>query len=399
MSAVPALRILPPRFLSEPPLAAVLTALPEARVAGGAVRDALAGQPVCDIDLATPRSPDAVMQALAAAGIRAVPTGLEHGTVTAVVDGKGIEITTLRRDVETDGRHARVEFTDDWREDAARRDFTINALSMRRDGAVFDYFGGIEDLRAGRVRFVGDAAQRIAEDYLRILRFFRFFARYGHGDPDPDAAAAIRGGLAGLTGLSAERVWSELKRILAAPDPVGAVTMMAELGVLAAVLPEGADPARLVALAAAGAPPDPLLRLAAMLSGDADALADRLKLANDERARLVALRVEPSPRPQDDDDDLRRILAETEPAVLIDRTWLAGGDAPGWAELRARLAAMPRPLFPLEGRDVLALGLPPGPRVGELLREVRTWWMEHGCRPDGASCRRELRARVGARRG
>jgi len=394
VSAAPALRIPPPSFLSEPATAAVLATLPEARVAGGAVRDALAGRTVCDIDLATPRPPDAVMQALAAAGIRVVPTGLEHGTVTAVVDGRGIEVTSLRRDVETDGRHARVEFTDDWREDAARRDFTINALSMGRDGAVFDYFGGIEDLRAGRVRFVGKAAQRIAEDYLRILRFFRFLARYGRGAPDADASAAIRGGLAGLAGLSAERVWSELKRILAAPDPVAAVALMAELGVLAAVLPGDADPARLAALAA-GAPADPLLRLAAMFTGDVDALGDRLKLANDERARLAALRAGPSPQPQNDDATVRRMLADTEPDVLIDRAWLAGGDAPGWAGLRARIAAMPRPVFPLEGRDVLALGLAPGPRVGELLREVRAWWMDRGCTPDGAACRRELEARVG----
>jgi poly(A) polymerase len=397
VSPAPPLWIAPPSFLSEPPTVAVLAALPEARVAGGAVRDALAGRVVCDIDLATPRQPEEVMRALAMAGIRAVPTGFEHGTVTAVVNGKGIEITTLRRDVETDGRHARVEFTDDWREDAARRDFTINALSLRRDGAVFDYFGGIQDLRAGRVRFVGDAAQRIAEDYLRILRFFRFFARYGRGVPDADAASAIRSGLAGLAGLSAERVWSELKRILAAPDPVAAVKLMAELGVLEAVLPEGADPAPLARLVAARAPADPLLRLAALFAGDVDALADRLKLANDERARLAALRAGPSPQPRDDDAKLRRMLADTEPAVLIDRTWLAEGNGPGWAVLRPRIAAMPRPVFPLEGRDVLALGLAPGPRVGELLREVRAWWMEQGCTPDAAACRRELEGRVGSR--
>jgi poly(A) polymerase len=359
------------------------------------VRDALAGRVVYDIDLATPRQPEEVMRALATAGIRAVPTGFEHGTITAVVDGKGIEITTLRRDVEPDGRHARVEFTDDWREDAARRDFTMNALSMRRDGAVFDYFGGIGDLRAGRVRFVGDAAQRIAEDYLRILRFFRFFARYGRGVPDPDAASAIGYGLAGLAGLSAERVWSELKRILAAPDPVAALKLMAELGVLEAVLPEGADPAPLTRLVASRAPVDPLLRLTALFTGDVDALADRLKLANDERGRLAALRASPSPQPRDNEATLRRMLADTEPGVLIDRIWLRGGDAPGWAELRARIAAMPRPVFPLEGRDVLALGLAPGPRVGELLREVRAWWMDLGCTPDAAACRRELQARVG----
>ena len=194
-----------PAFLSDPAVGAIFDALPHARIVGGAVRDALIGRAVADIDLATPDTPDAVAAALARSGIRCVPTGLDHGTQTAVVNGRGYEITTLRRDVETDGRHAVVAFTDDWREDAARRDFTINAMSMTRDGAVFDYFGGQADLRAGIVRFVGDAATRIAEDYLRILRFFRFFARYG-GTPDPAAVAAIRDALPGLAGLSVERV-------------------------------------------------------------------------------------------------------------------------------------------------------------------------------------------------
>ena len=223
MTDAPVLRIEPPAFLADPALASVMAAVPEARVVGGAVRDALAGREVTDIDLATPRTPDEVTQALRAAGIRAVPTGLDHGTVTAVAGGRGFEITTLRRDVETDGRHARVAFTDDWRADAARRDFTINALSMTRDGAVFDYFDGVADLRAGRLRFVGDPSSRIAEDYLRILRYFRFFARYASGPADPAALTAIRAGVPGLATLSAERVWSELIGILSAPDPRGAV--------------------------------------------------------------------------------------------------------------------------------------------------------------------------------
>ena len=201
--------------------------------------------------------------------------------------------------------------------------------------------------------------------------------------------------LPGLAGLSAERVWSELRRILAAPDPSVAVALMAKLGVLDAVLPEGADPDRLARLIRAGAPADPLLRLAALLTGDSDRLSDRLKLSNDERARLAALRSSPVPRPEDGDAALRRLLAETEAATLIDRAWLAGGDAPGWAALRARLAATPRPVFPLEGRDVLALGVSPGPRVGELLRAVRAWWLAAGCTPDAAACRAEL-ARRGA---
>ena len=221
-----------------------MAALPEARVVGGAVRDALAGRPITDIDLATPRTPEQVTKALQEAGIRVVPTGIDHGTVTAVLGERSFEITTLRRDVETDGRHAVVAFTDDWRTDAARRDFTINAMSMARDGEVFDYFGGIADLRAGIVRFVGDPATRIAEDHLRILRYFRFFARYSAGPADAAALAAIRAGASGLGKLSAERVWSELSRILAVPDPRAAVALMADLGVMDAVLPEGADAAR-----------------------------------------------------------------------------------------------------------------------------------------------------------
>jgi poly(A) polymerase/tRNA nucleotidyltransferase (CCA-adding enzyme) len=394
VSDQPAARIKPP-FLDDPALRAVLAALPEARLVGGCVRDALAGRPVADIDLATPRRPETVMQALQAAGIRAVPTGLDHGTVTAVMDRRGFEITTLRRDEETDGRHARVAYTDDWREDAARRDFTINALSMTPDGAVFDPFGGIADLAAGRVRFVGDAAGRIAEDYLRILRFFRFHARYGRPPPDPDALTAIRAGVPGLARLSAERVWSELLRVLAAPDPVGSVALMAKLGVLTAVRPAGADPDRLAGLVTAGAPADPLLRLSALLTGDSVALADRLKLSTAERERLAALRALPVPEPGASDADLRRLLADTPADILIGRAWLAGDEGSDWAALRARLAAIQVPVFPLEGRDVLALGEAPGPRVGALLRQIRAWWMAGGCVADGAACRAELARRIG----
>ena len=390
----PTVRILPPGFLSDPALTRVLAALPEARIAGGAVRDTLAGLPVADIDLATPRLPEQVVAALTQAGIRAVLTGIAHGTVTAVSDGRGFEITTLRRDVETDGRHAVVDFTDDWRADAARRDFTMNALSMTRDGAVFDYFGGIEDLRHGVVRFVGDPATRIAEDYLRILRFFRFHARYAAGPPDPAALMAIRAGVPGLSRLSAERVWSELTRILATPDPSGAVALMAELGVLAAIIPEGADATLLARAVRAGAPPDPILRLAALLTGDVNRAAERLRLSGAEQDRLVALRNAPVLRPDADNVTLRRLLADTDPTVLRDRTWLDGDSAPGWAALRTRLDALPRPIFPLEGRDVLALGLPPGPRVGQLLRAVRAWWLQGGCCADVAACRAELARRA-----
>lgn len=367
-----------PRVLADPVLGRVWNALPEARVVGGAVRDALAGRPVADIDLATPWAPDRVMAALKQAGLKVVPTGLAHGTVTAVADGRGFEITTLRRDVETDGRHAVVAFTEDWRLDASRRDFTINAMSMAREGSVFDYFDGTADLRAGRVRFVGAPAARIAEDYLRILRFFRFYARYARMLPDADTLDALRGGIPGLAQLSVERVWMELRRILAAPEPDEAVGLMRELGVWAAVLPEAEIPFRL-----GGLPADPVLRLAATLTGDPVAVATRLKLSNDDRDRLVRLLSTPSAGGSD--VNLRCLLADHLPEDLIDRTWLDGS-----ADVRARLAGMERPVFPLEGRHVVAMGVPAGPRVGGLLREVRQWWMDGGCSAGPAACLAKL---------
>jgi poly(A) polymerase len=367
-----------PAFLTDPALGHVWDVLPEARVVGGAVRDALAGRAVVDIDLATSRPPTDTMAALRQAGVKVVPTGLGHGTVTAVVDGRGFEITTLRRDVETDGRHAVVAFTEDWRLDASRRDFTINAMSMARDGALFDYFDGTADLEAGRVRFVGDPATRIAEDYLRILRFFRFYARYGRVPPDPATLDALRAGIPGLALLSVERVWMELRRILAAPDPEEAVGLMARLGIWTAVLPEAQAVSRLT-----GLPADPVLRLAAMLTGDPFALAVRLKMSNEDRERLMRLLATPSP--EGTDADLRRLLADHFPVDLIDRTWLDGA-----ADTRRRLRTMTRPVFPLEGRDVLSVGIPAGPQVGALLRDVRRWWLDGGCVADRAACIAEL---------
>ena len=370
-------------LLDDPAIRRLFTILPNARLVGGCVRDALLGLPGADIDLATSEPPDRVADALTAAGLRAIPTGMAHGTITAIIDGRPFEITTLRRDVVTDGRHAEVVWTDDWREDAARRDFTINALSLAPDGTLHDYFGGEADLRAGRVRFVGDATDRVAEDYLRILRFFRFQARYGAGPPDPAALAAIRLGVHGIARLSAERIWSELKRILLAPAPEAALDLMAHTGVLAAAIPEGADPARL-----AGLPADPVLRVAAMLTGDRAAFAARLKLSAAEADRLVALA---GPPPAGDDDDLRRQLAETAPDILIGRSLLARQPE----AMRDRLRAIPRPVFPLEGRDVVALGVAPGPAVGTLLRQTRAWWLAGGCVADPAACRAEL-ARLAA---
>ncbi|PHK93360.1 poly(A) polymerase [Pseudoroseomonas rhizosphaerae] len=392
----PAGRIVPPVWLRQGAPAAVLAALPGARAVGGAVRDALAGRDVHDVDVAAPLPPEAIAARLREAGLKVFETGLRHGTVTAVLDHQPVEVTSLRRDLATDGRHATVAWTEDWREDAARRDFTINALSLDAEGRLWDYFGGREDLAAGRVRFVGDPATRLAEDYLRVLRFFRFQARYGRGAPDAAALAAIRAAVPGMARLSAERVWMELKRLLEAPEPAGALALMREAGVLPAVLPEAGD---LAPLGRLGAPPDPVLRLAVLLrpGAPAAALARRLRLSGEEAKRLGALCEAPLPAPGLEGAALRRWLAELPSAAALDAAWAAEArDGQDRAALRARIAATPRPVFPLQGRDALALGLPPGPAVGHALAAVRRWWLEGGCEASAAACREELRRRASA---
>jgi len=381
-------------LLGEPALAPILRALPNARLVGGCVRDMLAGYAVADIDLATPESPDQVLAAVEAAGLRALPTGLAHGTITALSAGRTFEITTLRRDVRTDGRHAQVAWTQDWREDAARRDFTINAMSLDQAGTLHDYFGGATDLAEGRVRFVGDAAVRIAEDYLRILRFFRFFARYGRGEPDEHAVHAIARSTDGLGRLSAERIWSELKRILSIPDPMRAMALMHQLGVLKAVLPEAADLACLSRVVAEAVPPDPILRVAALMNegSDADALAARLRFSTAEGDRLLALLSGPIPPADADDAILRRLLADEPAPMLAGRLTLAGAPA----ALREHLLSLEVPTFPLAGRDVLALGLPAGPGVGESLAQVRQWWVDGGCLAGRDGCLERLKTLVQA---
>jgi poly(A) polymerase/tRNA nucleotidyltransferase (CCA-adding enzyme) len=346
---------------------------------GGCVRDTLAGVAVADVDLATPDTPDQTIAALEAAGLRAIPTGIAHGTVTALSAGEHFEITTLRRDVETDGRHAQVAFTDDWREDAARRDFTINAMSLTPDGVVHDYFGGVDDVAAGIVRFVGDSATRIREDYLRILRYFRFFARYNPSQPDTQAVTAIAAERAGLAQLSAERIWSEIKRILTAPAPDRALALMAQIGVLETLLPGH----RLMALNPL--PADAMLRLAALLPCG---LAP-LNLSGAEAERLLALSGV-APDETVSDDDLRRLLADVAPDILIGRAWLAGRSG----ALRARIAATEPPIFPLQGRDLAQAGIKPGPAMGQYLRDLRQYWLTNACRPDRAALLAELSSRI-----
>jgi poly(A) polymerase/tRNA nucleotidyltransferase (CCA-adding enzyme) len=397
-------RIAPPEVLRTGAPAAVLAALQGARAVGGAVRDALAGLPVHDVDVAAPLPPAAIADRLHAAGLRVFETGLAHGTVTAVLDHQPVEVTSLRRDIATDGRHATVAWTTDWREDAARRDFTINAMSMAADGALWDYFSGRDDLAAGIVRFVGDPGTRLAEDYLRALRFFRFQSRYGRGAPDPAAVAAIRAAVPGLARLSAERVWMEIKRLLAAPDPGEAWLLAAATGVLGAVLPEAVPPnvTALRRALRAGVPADPVLRLALLLdserAADGTALAARLRLSIEERERLgrlvVAQRSGPA-LPEAEETARRRWLAtRADAAAATDETWIAdalGGDG---AALRAWIAATPFPLLPVQGRDALALGVPPGPAVGALLAELRAWWLAGGAMADRDACLARLRALI-----
>ena len=296
-------------LLREPSVRRVLVALAgetrATRIVGGAVRDALLGRAVTDADLATILPPAEVTALAEAAGLKVAPTGIEHGTVTVIADGKPFEVTTLRRDVETDGRHAVVHFTTDWKADAARRDFTMNALYCDMDGDVLDPLGGIADLRAGRVRFIGEAEDRIREDYLRILRFFRFFAWYGNGRPDADGLRACARLKAGIATLSAERVWSELKRLLKAPDPSRALLWMRTTEVLQKTLPEswGIDAIhRLVATERKeGWLPDPLLRLESILPphrARIEALAERLRLSRAEATRLLAWSDAPEADPE-----------------------------------------------------------------------------------------------------
>jgi poly(A) polymerase/tRNA nucleotidyltransferase (CCA-adding enzyme) len=385
----------PPAFLQAGAPQAVLDALPGARAVGGCVRDALAGRPVHDVDIAAPFPPEEIARLLQDAGLRVFETGLAHGTLTAVLDHQPVEVTALRRDLTTDGRHAEVEWTTDWREDAARRDFTINAMSCTAEGALWDYFGGREDLVAGRLRFVGDAATRLREDYLRALRFFRFWARYGQGDPDPVALAAIRAAVPGFRArIAVERIWMELKRLMEAPDPVGALALMREAGLLRAALPEAENFIALGRLVSRRAPADPLLRIAALLQPRGDAhqrLAQRLKLSGEEAARLRFLQENPAP----DEAGLTRFLAATRKLGPADRAlWLAEA-RDGQDRSALRLAALREaPVFPLLGRDALALGAPPGPALGAMLRALEEWWLAGDCTATREDCLAELARRL-----
>ena len=398
----PATRLAPQAWMTAAATRRVVAALTAdgtaVRFVGGCVRDAVAGRSVKDIDIATPDPPQRVMELLRRANIHAIPTGFAHGTVTAVSDGKPFEITTLRHDVETYGRHAKVAFTDDWVADAARRDFTINALSCAPDGAVFDPFNGLADLQAGLVRFVGDPYERIREDVLRLLRFFRFYAHFGRPPPHAESLAACTALAPKLPTLSAERVRAELLRLLEAPDPAPVLHLMQEAGVLPFLLPEATRFDRLTAmpeLEVRHTVPDPVRRLAATLEVDAAgalAVAQRLKLSNAERDRLVALASRPDLG--SDPAAMRRALYRLGAERYGDLAFLSAAETGDTALLEQRLLAarawQPHRL-PLTGGDVMRLGVPRGPEIGRLLAAVEEWWLAGDFQASREACLEQLR--------
>ena len=371
----------------------------EARVVGGAVRNALLAAPIAEIDVATTAVPDEVVRRVEAAGFKAVPTGIEHGTITVVIDKHPFEVTTLRQDVETYGRHAKVEFGRDWQGDAHRRDFTINALSATRDGTVYDYVGGLADLAARRVRFIGEAKQRIEEDYLRILRFFRFHAAYGEGHPDPAGLHACIAGRDGLDQLSRERVRMELLKLLVAPHATQTLMDMTYAGLLQRVL--GTVPLvagfenMAKAEAAIGAPPDPVRRLGALattIDEQAELLWQKLRLTNAEHERLASMaEAWRQVSPAQGEPAARALLYRLKPEKFTDAALVAWARSQAsahdeaWQTLVTLPARWTAPAFPLKAADFIKRGLTPGPALGAALAAAEEAWIAAGFPDDLAA--------------
>lgn len=391
-------------WLTNGPLPRLLAVLDgdgeEARVVGGAVRNALLGAPIAEIDVATTATPETVVQRVTKAGFKAVPTGIDHGTITVVIDSHPFEVTTLREDVETYGRHAKVAFGRDWKADAERRDFTMNALSASRDGRVHDYVGGLDDIPARRVRFIGDPAKRIAEDYLRILRFFRFHAAYGRGSPDAEGVAACIAGRDGLVQLSRERVRMELMKLLAAPGAVPVLAAMLDAGLLVSVIagvPNVAHVEHVVTIEqTCGVAADPVRRLAALavlVAEDGERLWQKLRLTNVEHERLASMadgwwRVAAL---LSDERDGRALLYHLGAEHFVDRVligWARSGATADDSAWRA-LADLPRrwtpPVFPLKAADFMARGVEKGPGLGAALATAERAWIAAGFPADKAA--------------
>lgn len=390
-------------WMTAPETVQVMAALGEGRFVGGAVRNSLLGANVVDIDIAVPMPPNEALARLNARGIKVVATGIEHGTITAIAGSHAFEITSLRRDVETDGRHAKVEFTDDWAKDAARRDFTINALYASSGGTVFDYATGVEDLIAGRVRFMGEARARIAEDYLRVLRLFRFHAWYGKGDMDSEALHAAVEAKDKLKTLSAERIAKELLRLLEASNPCPALRVMAATGILSELLPGELRLPRLVRLVKIDAdnlfPRDAILRLAALLPDGSEAghaVSDRLRLSNADRIRLEQALCGEHIGANLSARDARALLYRIGAARFRDKVLLKWSAAPQsasalpWRMLLEMSENWQRPRFPLSGRDVMQAGVTEGPDVGRILAKVEDWWVGGDFAADEGALRDKL---------
>ncbi|WP_113496184.1 CCA tRNA nucleotidyltransferase [Brucella sp. NBRC 12953] len=392
-------------WLRSKPLQALFAALNrdggEVRVVGGAVRNTLLGTKVSDVDLATTHLPEQTVRLAKEAGFKPVPTGIEHGTITVVVQGQPFEVTTLRKDIETNGRHAKVAFGTDWKTDAERRDFTINALYATADGDVIDYVGGLADIETKTLRFIGDAEERIREDYLRILRFFRFFAWYGSGRPETDGLRASARLKDGLNQLSAERVWSELKKLLSAPDPSRAMLWMRQSGVLNIILPEsekwGIDAIHGLVRAEADLDwqVDALLRLESIVPPDAARMTElgkRLKMSNAERARLEAWARADAIKSETSEQALKKLIYRGSSQAVADRIRLAYASARqeaaasdeamiragGYSRLLDAVEKYEPLVFPVTGGDLLSLGVEKGPGLGEALRDLETLWIDSG---------------------
>ncbi|MDO8288689.1 MAG: CCA tRNA nucleotidyltransferase [Parvibaculum sp.] len=398
-------------WLTDADTRAVLAALGDgARIVGGAVRNALMGEAVADIDIATIATPQEAQALLEAKGIKVVPTGIDHGTITAVMPTRAYEITTLRIDVSTNGRHADVAFTGDWIEDAKRRDFTVNALYADADGTVHDPLGGLDDLKERRIRFIGDAPARIAEDYLRVLRFFRFHARYGKGEPDADGLKACADARESLRQLSAERVRDELLKILATDNAVVAFRQLAATGILSVVLPEASRLDRFDNLTDIEVNQlfisDPLLRLASMLELDKDgiaAFASRLRLSNKERARITAMLTDQTKIVAYlSIKEVRKALYRIGVECFKDRVMLGwASDRKGhntfqWRAMLAMADSWQKPEFPLTGQMIKTAGVPEGPEIGRVAREVEDWWIDADFTDDDFSIIERLKAVVQA---
>lgn len=398
-------QITSPDWLTAPTTSAVLKAVSNAggdiKIVGGAVRDLILGRPVGDLDMATTLPPDAVMAALEKAAIKAVATGLSHGTVTAIVAGRPYEITTLRADIETDGRHAKVAFTNDWLTDASRRDFTINALYLDADGWLFDPFDGRHDAAAGRIRFIGDAGHRLGEDILRLLRFYRFHAGYGRGAADAAGRAACRAAAAGLSRVSGERLQAELVKLLSAAGAAAVAADMATDEIWPYLDLGGVDTDRLGHLINLERleNSDPIRRLAALCQEPAAAAA-RLRLSNQQRRRLMAIGDAPPIDPGSTPKALRAALYTLGRQTVIDRLMITQATSPGttadYQSARQFAAQWAIPELPISGADITALGVAEGAMIGQLLRAVETWWRDHDFQPDHAACHRHLEGLLAA---